>query len=113
MSRLNPVGAHIESCATCSLSQKHLAPILSKMQAEFEGTRAAPVVPCDDCREDVTGKQFMLHDHIWSQASRGQDPLILCILCAEKRLQRRLEVSDFQPSVFINKPWLYAISRFR
>lgn len=80
--------------------------------AQFTGKAPKPIVECDDCSDDVHGKQFFLEDRTWAQIARGQDPLILCILCAEKRLGRRLRVEDFQQDVIINAPWIYAVGRY-
>lgn len=111
MSKLNPVGAHIASCDLCQRSQAHIDPIAARMAKEFTGKVQAPLVACDDCRADVHGKQFMVQDALWTKISRGKEPCILCILCAEKRLGRRFEVEDFQ-SVPANAPWIYAVRRY-
>lgn len=113
MSSLNPIEAHLKNCETCQAAQKHITPIVRQMQAVYAGKESPPIVPCDDCHEDVSGKIFMVHDPLWKQISDGQDPCILCILCAEKRLGRRFEIEDFQTDVRINTAWIYAIERFR
>jgi len=112
MSKLNPVEAHTKTCKICQESQEHLLPIFDQMKKVFEGKISAPLVECDDCREDVHGKIFMVHDALWEQISGGKDPCILCAICAEKRLGRRFGVGDFQP-IPINAAWIYAVERYR
>jgi hypothetical protein len=112
VSKLSPIEAHLKNCETCQAAQKHITPIVRQMQEIYAGKKSPPIVPCDDCREDVSGKIFMVHDALWNKINGGQEPCILCILCAEKRLGRRFKVEDFQPSPPCNAPWVYAVERY-
>lgn len=47
---------------------------------------------CDDCGGGH-GESYMLHDAVW--LSVAPDDALLCIVCFEKRLGRRLVRADF------------------
>ena len=66
---------------------------------------------CLDCEID-TGKiyeHYFVNLPVWMSAV-GSKTGMLCIGCLEKRLGRELTSSDF-PSVHINNPKLYRMSR--
>lgn len=59
---------------------------------------------CLDCNVDTgkIGEHYMLIDSTWAKIHNSKKGM-LCIGCAEKRLGRQLNYSDFNTS-YINKP---------
>jgi hypothetical protein len=108
---MNPLGVHIDGCEICQTARRHQQPMIDQIVKETQGKVQRPLIPCDDCGKDQAGIMFYLHDDLWEQVSRGEDPLILCVLCAEKRLGRRLALTDLQ-DIPVNAPWVYAIGRY-
>lgn len=61
---------------------------------------------CFDCEMNLFLEWFTVHDSVWEQTGLGPQDGVLCVGCLEKRIGRRLSVSDFaetqnnQPSEF-------------
>lgn len=49
---------------------------------------------CLDCRRDTSDEYYMVHDELWIEAN-PDDEGMLCVLCLERRLGRRLTSADF------------------
>jgi hypothetical protein len=67
----------------------------------------APVCLCNDCGVDclALGEYYMLNPDIWGkQLGLGWGDN-LCIGCLEKRLGRRITVTDFVGGCFTTSPW--------
>lgn len=74
------------------------------------GVKARAKFLCLDCGID-TGKaleHYFLHDEVWLKIHNSQKGM-LCIMCAEARLGRKLCPADF-PAVTINNPKIAAMS---
>ncbi len=56
-----------------------------------------PFFICRDCQCDTgqIGEYYMLHDEVWRETGLGLHDGMLCIGCAEARLQRQLTAADF------------------
>lgn len=52
---------------------------------------------CSDCQNDIkkSGEYFTLINEIWFAINNNSKIGFLCIGCAEQRLQRKLNKSDF------------------
>lgn len=50
---------------------------------------------CADCEvnTDTIAEYYMVHDHLWDKHGAGHE--MLCILCFEDRLGRKLDSGDF------------------
>ena len=68
-------------------------------KANYKDTR------CCDCQIETNHHElppninraewYMVHDHIWEQATKDKSAFFLCIGCLEKRLDRTLTPADF------------------
>lgn len=65
---------------------------------------------CIDCKQNALFLVYMVHDTLWRQHTRP-DESILCVLCFEKRVGRRLTVDDFTRAR-CNKPVLFFLRHF-
>jgi len=56
-----------------------------------------PNVMCLDCNINTvtSGEYYMVHNHVWSQTGIGPYDGMLCIICLEKRIGRKLTSQDF------------------
>lgn len=112
MSKMDPIGDHIESCEPCQLARYHQRPLAEQIIRENSGAQQRAAAPCEDCKVDQAGIMFYVNDQLWEQISRKQIPCILCIRCSEKRIGRRFTLDDLLEGEPINAPWRYAIERY-
>ena len=77
----------------------------------FSTTTEKRYAYCLDCGVDtfVIKEWYMIRNELWGQVITNNDPTsqrFLCILCLEKRLGRKLHVSDFMDpaEAKINQP---------
>jgi hypothetical protein len=73
---------------------------------------------CNDCRwcTLLLGEFYMVHDHVWKQASKSEPKAnlrFLCIGCLEERLDRMLTADDFTDCKLNNPNKPNAGSRLR
>ena len=57
---------------------------------------------CLHCKNNTQYEHFFLHKEIWSKIHSSNKGMI-CVLCCEKKLGRKLTSKDFTPA-FINSP---------
>ncbi len=88
----------------------------AEKRAEFEvvivGYRT---LRCTDCRVDVFGEWYMVHDSVWRAAgmttTRDSGHGFLCIGCLEDRLGRALTKEDFTSAPVNDVAWGHKSSR--
>jgi hypothetical protein len=66
---------------------------------EHESTDREPGIDtlfrCVDCGEDKDGEYYMVADELWAASGLGPDDGMLCLVCLERRIGRRLAIGDF------------------
>lgn len=50
---------------------------------------------CVDCKKDTSDEYYRIHDELWAKAGMLPHGGMLCILCLEKRLGRKVVEADF------------------
>lgn len=65
---------------------------------------------CADCKLDATLLVYMVNNDLWKQHTKPTEKL-LCILCFERRVGRRLVESDFS-SARCNKAALFFLHHY-
>lgn len=61
---------------------------------------------CADCDMDTSEEYYMVHDILWDSITHDRY-IMLCILCLERRLGRRLNAGDFTDAIVndLALPW--------
>ncbi len=62
---------------------------------------------CSSCCCDP--EYYMVHDHVWQQATAEWPASFLCFCCLEIRIGRRLTIADFTHAP-INRPIRWGLS---
>lgn len=64
---------------------------------------------CRDCGiiyDGFSGEMVILNDSLWYEVSKGKPRICLCDKCIEKRLGRKLILSDLIPGVPVNHDYI-------